>query len=49
MDMFLLVLRLLITVVIAFLFGKLIAKLKLPSILGWLLTGMRSWDLMLFL
>lgn len=40
MDVFLLVLRLLITVVIAFLFGKLIAKLKLPSILGWLLTGM---------
>lgn len=40
MDMFLLVLRLLITVVIAFFFGKLIAKLKLPSILGWLLTGM---------
>lgn len=40
MDVFLLVLRLLITVIIAFLFGKLIAKLKLPSILGWLLTGM---------
>lgn len=32
--------RLLITVGIAFLAGKLVAKIKLPSILGWLITGM---------
>lgn len=34
------VLRLLITIVIAYLAGKLISKIKLPSILGWLITGM---------
>ena len=33
-------LRLLLTVGIAFLAGKLVAKVKLPSILGWLITGM---------
>lgn len=32
--------RLLLTIGIAFLVGKLISKVKLPSILGWLLTGM---------
>lgn len=32
--------RLLVTIVIAFLVGKLISKVKLPSILGWLITGM---------
>lgn len=34
------VLRLLFSVALAFLAGKLISKLKLPSILGWLITGM---------
>lgn len=34
------VLRLLLAIVIAFVAGKLIAKLKLPSILGWLIAGM---------
>lgn len=34
------VLRLVCTVVLAFLAGKLVSKLKLPSILGWLITGM---------
>ncbi|MFQ9872720.1 MAG: cation:proton antiporter [Oscillospiraceae bacterium] len=33
-------LRLLATVLLAFLAGKLVSKLKLPSILGWLITGM---------
>lgn len=33
-------LRLLITVGIAFFVGKLVSKVKLPSILGWLVTGM---------
>lgn len=32
--------RLLITVGVAFLSGKLVSKIKLPSILGWLITGM---------
>lgn len=32
--------RLLAAIVIAYLAGKLIAKIKLPAILGWLLTGM---------
>ena len=32
--------RLCATVAIAFLTGKIIAKIKLPSILGWLITGM---------
>lgn len=34
------ILRLLVTVMFAFLAGKLISKLKLPSILGWLIIGM---------
>lgn len=38
--MLLLLLRLLITMGIAFLVGKLVSKIKLPSILGWLITGM---------
>lgn len=33
-------LRLLFTIGIAFLVGKLVSKVKLPSILGWLITGM---------
>ena len=32
--------RLLLTIGIAFLVGKLVSKIKLPSILGWLITGM---------
>lgn len=35
-----LVVRWLCVLVIAFLAGKLIAKIKMPSILGWLITGM---------
>ncbi len=38
--MLLLILRLLIAVSIAFFMGKLVSKIKLPAILGWLLTGM---------
>ena len=38
--MILLVLRWLAALLIAFLAGKLITKLKLPSILGWLIAGM---------
>ena len=38
--MLLLLLRLILTIGIAFLVGKLVAKTKLPSILGWLITGM---------
>lgn len=38
--MMLLILRLLIAVTIAFFIGKLVSKIKLPEILGWLLTGM---------
>lgn len=34
------ILRFLITVIIAYLVGKIVAKIKLPSILGWLITGM---------
>lgn len=34
------ILRLLLSIGIAFFAGKLIAKLKLPSILGWLIVGM---------
>lgn len=33
-------LRFLITIVIAYLVGKIVSKAKLPSILGWLITGM---------
>lgn len=32
--------RLIITIAAALLAGKLIAKLKLPAILGWLIAGM---------
>lgn len=35
-----LILRLLSAVVIAFFVGKLVSKIKLPAILGWLITGM---------
>ena len=38
--MILLILRLLSAIAIAFLLGKLVSKIKLPAILGWLLTGM---------
>ena len=38
--MILLFLRLLLTIGVAFLVGKLISKVNLPSILGWLITGM---------
>lgn len=32
--------RLFLTVILAFFVGKLVSKIKLPAILGWLLTGM---------
>lgn len=38
--MLLSVFRLLVTIGVAFLAGKLVSKVKLPSILGWLITGM---------
>ncbi|MEG1886561.1 MAG: cation:proton antiporter [Oscillospiraceae bacterium] len=38
--MILLILRMLFAIVIAFLVGKLVSKIKLPAILGWLLAGM---------
>ena len=34
------IIRLLIAVIIAYFCGKIISKLKLPSILGWLIAGM---------
>lgn len=34
------ILRFILAVFVAFIVGKLVAKIKLPSILGWLLTGM---------
>ncbi|WNX84257.1 cation:proton antiporter [Agathobaculum sp. NTUH-O15-33] len=34
------ILRLLATVVLAFVVGRLLARIKLPAILGWLITGM---------
>lgn len=40
MHVFILILRLLIAVFAAFIVGKLVSKLKLPSILGWLIAGM---------
>lgn len=40
MDILFEVLRLAVAVVLAFAAGKLIARLKLPSILGWLIAGM---------
>lgn len=36
------ILRLFVTIIFAFLAGKLISKLKLPSILGWLIIGMAA-------
>lgn len=38
--MLILMLRLLMAMGVAFLVGKLVSKIKLPAILGWLLTGM---------
>jgi len=38
--MILLILRFLMAIAIAFIVGKLVSKIKLPAILGWLLTGM---------
>lgn len=40
MDILIDVLRLLAAIAIAFIAGRLISKLKLPSILGWLIAGM---------
>jgi Kef-type K+ transport system membrane component KefB len=40
MTVLLLLLRLLAGVVLAFIAGKLVSRLKLPSILGWLIAGM---------
>ena len=37
--MVLFILRWIIAIVIAFFIGKLVSKLKLPSILGWLIAG----------
>ncbi|MCI6771767.1 MAG: hypothetical protein MR567_07365 [Oscillospiraceae bacterium] len=38
--MFLYLARWIATLVFAFLFGKLMQKMKLPAILGWLIVGM---------
>ncbi len=38
--MFLMLLRLALTIFAAFILGKLVSKLRLPAILGWLLAGM---------
>ncbi|EJP6471568.1 potassium transporter [Clostridium sporogenes] len=38
--MVLLILRLLLAIIVAFFMGKLISKVKLPAILGWLIAGM---------
>lgn len=40
MEIILEILRLLLTAAIAYLVGRLVAKLHLPAILGWLITGM---------
>ena len=40
MDFLLLILRLALAVVLAFIAGQLVSVLKLPSILGWLIAGM---------
>ena len=40
MDLLFEILSLLVSIVIAFAAGKLISRLKLPSILGWLIAGM---------
>ncbi len=34
------ILRIFVTLVVAYLFGKLVTKIKLPAILGWLIVGM---------
>ena len=47
--MILSIVRLLAAVILAFLAGKLISKLKLPSILGWLIAPAWLWALMLYL
>lgn len=39
-GMILLVLRLILAIGVAFFVGKFVSKIKLPAILGWLLTGM---------
>lgn len=38
--MIFLLLRLFVAIIIAFIIGKLVSKIKLPAILGWLITGM---------
>ncbi|MEA4854755.1 MAG: cation:proton antiporter [Christensenella sp.] len=38
--MILLIARMIAAVILAFLFGKLVSKIKLPAILGWLIAGM---------
>lgn len=38
--MFMEVLRLILAIVLAFMVGKLVSKIKLPAILGWLIAGM---------
>ncbi len=40
MDIFLQILALVFSVIIALVAGFLISKLKLPAILGWLIAGM---------
>ena len=40
MNLSLYILRWICTLAVAFLAGKLITKLRMPSILGWLITGM---------
>lgn len=42
MDITMDILRLFVTIMVAFLAGKLLSKLKLPSILGWLIIGMMT-------
>ena len=39
MDILIQILRLVISIVLALVVGKLVAKINLPSILGWLITG----------
>lgn len=34
------IVRILVTIVLAFLLGKVFSKLKLPAILGWFIAGM---------
>lgn len=40
LDIIILIVRLIVAVILAYLTGKVISKLKLPSILGWLIAGM---------